>query len=64
MLGQFIFWCRRYVGICASIKLIAAAIFVFDWLLIRWQYKLDMAGTLSVGDIFTSLRSVNSGNAH
>uniref|UniRef100_A0A2P2I6E8 Solute carrier organic anion transporter family member 4A1-like n=1 Tax=Hirondellea gigas TaxID=1518452 RepID=A0A2P2I6E8_9CRUS len=49
----------RYVGICASIKVIAAAIFVFDWLLIRWQYRLDMAGTLTVGDIVNSLRSVD-----
>ncbi|KAG7167906.1 Solute carrier organic anion transporter family member 5A1-like 1 [Homarus americanus] len=37
----------------------SAAIFVFDWLLIRWKYKLDMEGTMTVGDIVNSLMSVD-----
>lgn len=49
----------RYVGICTAIKIISAAIFVFDWLLIRWKYKLDMEGTMTVGDIVNSLMSVD-----
>ncbi|CAL4060884.1 unnamed protein product, partial [Meganyctiphanes norvegica] len=52
----------RYVGICTAIKIISAAIFVFDWLLIRWKYKLDMEGTMTVGDIVNSLMSVDHNN--
>ncbi|KAK7054568.1 Solute carrier organic anion transporter member 5A1 [Halocaridina rubra] len=52
----------RYVGICTAIKIISAAIFVFDWLLIRWKYKLDMEGTMTVGDIVNSLMSVDKDN--
>lgn len=47
------------MGICTAIKIISAAIFVFDWLLIRWKYKLDMEGTMTVGDIVNSLMSVD-----
>ncbi|XP_076056544.1 organic anion transporting polypeptide 30B isoform X2 [Oratosquilla oratoria] len=49
----------RFVGVCTAIKVISAAVFVFDWLLIRWKYKLDMEGTMTVGDIVNSLMSVN-----
>lgn len=52
----------RYVGICTAIKVISAAIFIFDWLLIRWKYKLDMEGTMTVGDIVNSLMSVDRNN--
>lgn len=54
-----LFILHRYVGICTAIKIISAAIFVFDWLLIRWKYKLDMEGTMTVGDIVNSLMSVD-----
>ncbi|KAL7647268.1 UNVERIFIED_CONTAM: hypothetical protein RMT77_002526 [Armadillidium vulgare] len=51
----------RYVGICTAIKVLSAVIFLFDWLLIRWKYKLDMDGTMTVGDIVNSLMSVDRG---
>ncbi|KAK3878540.1 hypothetical protein Pcinc_016839 [Petrolisthes cinctipes] len=49
----------RYVGICTAVKIISALIFVLDWLLIRWKYKLDMEGTMTVGDIVNSLMSMD-----
>lgn len=32
---------------------------MLDWLLIRWKYKLDMEGTMTVGDIVNSLMSMD-----
>jgi len=51
----------KYVGICAGLKLFSVLIFILDWFMIRWKYKLDMDHTMTVGDIVNSIISVDRG---
>ncbi|XP_037079695.1 solute carrier organic anion transporter family member 5A1-like isoform X2 [Pollicipes pollicipes] len=51
----------KYVGICAGLKVFSAIIFLLDWFMIRWKYKLDMDHTMTVGDIVNSIISVDRG---
>lgn len=39
----------RYVGLCATIKLVALAIFAVDWWLVRRRKQLDYTTPLSAG---------------
>lgn len=47
----------RYVGLCATIKLIALAIFAVDWWLVRrkkqLEYTTPLAATAGVGSIIS-----------
>lgn len=54
---------HRYVGICAGLKVFSAIIFLLDWFMIRWKYKLDMENTMTVGDIVNSIISVDRGGS-
>lgn len=49
----------KYVGICAGIKVVAAAIFLIDWFLIRQCYERNKAFTLTVGDVMASVASLD-----
>ncbi|XP_043213019.1 solute carrier organic anion transporter family member 5A1-like isoform X2 [Amphibalanus amphitrite] len=51
----------KYVGICAGLKVLSLIIFLLDWFMIRWKYKLDMNHTMTVGDIVNSIISVDRG---
>lgn len=51
----------RFVGICAGIKVIASALFWFDWYLIKHRYsKEDGLTVLSVGEIVQPVTSINA----
>ena len=49
------------MGICAGLKVLSLIIFLLDWFMIRWKYKLDMNHTMTVGDIVNSIISVDRG---
>ena len=40
----------RYVGLCASVKIIALAIFMIDWWLVRRRKQLDKMKPLNAAD--------------
>ena len=41
--------------------MLSLIIFLLDWFMIRWKYKLDMNHTMTVGDIVNSIISVDRG---
>lgn len=49
----------KYVGICAGIKVVAASIFLVDWILIRQCYDRNKAFTMTVRDMVTSVASLD-----
>ncbi|CAG0883537.1 unnamed protein product [Darwinula stevensoni] len=51
----------KYIGICAGIKVASMLVFLCDWLLVRRQYKLDMGGSMTVGEIVNSIVSLDKG---
>lgn len=40
----------RYVGLCASVKIVALVIFMVDWWLVRRRKQLDKAKPLNPSD--------------
>ncbi|XP_060076397.1 solute carrier organic anion transporter family member 5A1-like [Ylistrum balloti] len=49
----------KYVGISAGLKLLGATLFLIVWFLIKKRNEQDMQNTLSVGEIMTSVNSIN-----
>ncbi|XP_044741053.1 solute carrier organic anion transporter family member 5A1-like isoform X2 [Chrysoperla carnea] len=49
----------RYVGLCAGIKIIALAIFLMDWWLVRRRTTLDDVAALTTNDIVGSIISLD-----
>ncbi|XP_075151615.1 organic anion transporting polypeptide 30B [Haematobia irritans] len=40
----------KYVGLCATVKIVALVIFIIDWWLVRRRKQLDKAKPLNLGD--------------
>ncbi|CAO1319586.1 unnamed protein product [Diamesa serratosioi] len=49
----------KYVGLCACIKVVALAIFIVDWWLVRRRKQLDEVEPLSTNDIIGSIVSLD-----
>ena len=49
----------RYVGICAGIKILALALFLVDWWLVRRRNQLEEQATMTVGDLVGSIISLD-----
>ena len=50
----------RYVGLCAGIKILALALFLIDWWLVRRRKKMeDKMPTLTVNEIVGSIISLD-----
>lgn len=49
----------KYVGICAGIKIIALALFLVDWWLVRRRNQLEEQATMTVGDLVGSIISLD-----
>ncbi|XP_021915685.1 solute carrier organic anion transporter family member 5A1 isoform X2 [Zootermopsis nevadensis] len=49
----------KYVGICAGIKILALALFLVDWWLVRRRRQLEEQAALSVGDLVGSIISLD-----
>lgn len=49
----------RYVGLCASIKLVALAIFAVDWWLVRRRKQLEYPSPLSTNPAVGSIISLD-----
>ncbi|XP_046384206.1 solute carrier organic anion transporter family member 5A1 isoform X2 [Ischnura elegans] len=49
----------RYVGICAGIKLLALALFLIDWWLVRRRRHLEETGVITVGELVGSIISLD-----
>ncbi|XP_071442039.1 solute carrier organic anion transporter family member 3A1 [Hetaerina americana] len=49
----------RYVGICAGIKLLALALFLIDWWLVRRRRHLEETGAITVGELVGSIISLD-----
>jgi len=49
----------RYVGICAGIKILALALFLVDWWLVRRRHQLEEQATMTVGDLVGSIISLD-----
>lgn len=47
------------MGICAGIKILALALFLVDWWLVRRQRQLEEQAALSVGDLVGSIISLD-----
>ena len=54
----------RYVGICAGIKIIALALFLVDWWLVRRRNQLEEQATMTVGDLVGSIISLDKCKLH
>lgn len=57
MLG--IIYTFRYVALCAGIKIVALAIFLFDWYLIKRRKNLDEARPMTTNDMVGSIISLD-----
>jgi organic anion transporter 3A len=53
----FVFY--RYVGICASIKILALALFLVDWWLVRRRRQLEEQATMTVCEVVGSIISLD-----
>lgn len=49
----------RYVGICAGIKILALALFLVDWWLVRRRRQLEEQATMTVNDLVGSIISLD-----
>ncbi|PSN43736.1 hypothetical protein C0J52_15344 [Blattella germanica] len=49
----------KYVGICAGIKILALALFLVDWWLVRRRRQLEEQATMTVGDLVGSIISLD-----
>ncbi|KXJ77996.1 hypothetical protein RP20_CCG005903 [Aedes albopictus] len=49
----------KYVGVCASIKIIALAIFIIDWWLVRRRKNLDKLNPMSANELVGSIISLD-----
>ncbi|XP_055588993.1 uncharacterized protein LOC129741292 [Uranotaenia lowii] len=49
----------KYVGLCASIKIIALVIFIIDWWLVRRRKNLDKLNPMSANDLVGSIISLD-----
>ncbi|XP_050084289.1 solute carrier organic anion transporter family member 4A1 [Anopheles aquasalis] len=49
----------KYVGLCASIKIIALVIFIIDWWLVRRRKNLDKMNPLSANELVGSIISLD-----
>ncbi|XP_067008279.2 solute carrier organic anion transporter family member 3A1 [Anabrus simplex] len=49
----------RYVGICAGIKILALALFLVDWWLVRRRRQMEEQGALTVNDLVGSIISLD-----
>jgi hypothetical protein len=47
------------VGICAGIKILALALFLVDWWLVRRRHQLEEQATMTVGDLVGSIISLD-----
>lgn len=50
---------RRYVGLCAAIKIIALAIFLVDWWLVRRRKQLDKMIPITANELMGSIISLD-----
>lgn len=50
---------RRYVGLCASIKIVALAIFMVDWWFVNRRKNLEKAKTITAEEIVGSIISLD-----
>ena len=50
---------NRYVGICAGIKILALALFLIDWWLVRRRRQMEEQATVTVGDLVGSIISLD-----
>ncbi|XP_049948541.1 solute carrier organic anion transporter family member 5A1 [Schistocerca serialis cubense] len=49
----------RYVGICAGIKILALALFIVDWWLVRRRRQLEEQAVMTVNDLVGSIISLD-----
>lgn len=49
----------KYVGICAGIKILALALFLVDWWLVRRRRQLEEQATMTIGDVVGSIISLD-----
>lgn len=49
----------KYVGLCAGIKIMALAIFVLDWWLVRHQKSMEKATIITANEIVGSIISLD-----
>lgn len=49
----------KYVGLCASIKIVALAIFMIDWWLVRRRKSLEKLPQITTGDLVGSIISLD-----
>ena len=49
----------KYVGLCATVKLIALAIFLLDWWLVRRRKNLDKLAPVSTNELVGSIISLD-----
>lgn len=55
----------RYVGLCAGIKIVALALFLLDWWLVRRQLDApDPQPPLTVTDVVGSIISIDKCELH
>lgn len=49
----------KYVGLCATIKVVALCIFMVDWWLVRQRRQLDKAKTITANEVVGSIVSLD-----
>lgn len=49
----------KYIGLCASIKVVALCIFIVDWILVKRRKHLDKLDTISANDVVGSIISLD-----
>jgi organic anion transporter 3A len=52
------------VGICAGIKILALALFLVDWWLVRQRRKLEEQAAMTIGDVLGSIISLDKCKLH
>lgn len=56
---SFGFYCNRYVGLCAGIKVLALALFLFDWWLVKKRTQLEEKPVMTAHEAVGSIISLN-----
>lgn len=54
-----ILYCSRYVGLCGGIKIVALAIFMIDWWLVRRRKQLEKAKPITAQEVVGSIISLD-----
>ncbi|UYV61535.1 SLCO5A1 [Cordylochernes scorpioides] len=49
----------KYIGVSSGLKVAAALLFFLDWLLISYRHKKDGGGALTMGELVTSIISLD-----